>query len=103
MVRGDLVGEAAPHLDVTAKFPTWFTPNGATRFNQPNLRDFFIDEDNRVFEVPRFFGESKVWEESGAKDNEQQLNSRLEKVNERLAELEKMLDELLEEAGASER
>ena len=102
MAGGELVGEA-PHMDISAPFTSsWFSRDGNIWLDRRNLRDFFIDEHERVFEVPKLQEQLFQRMREPARDDDE-LDSRLEKLNKRLAELEKMLDALLEEAEHSHR
>ena len=105
MAEAELIGEAPAReiepdiffLNEDAAMPRWRElPRDA-----PNLRDFFIDEQNRLFEFrPRVRMEFKgapveADEPAGESDA---LDARLKRLDKRLAELDKMLSDLLKRA-----
>jgi len=66
----------------------------------PQLRDFFVDEDNRIFEFrPRM--KMKLQEDADKPVGEpDDLDQRLQRLDKRLAELDKILNDLLKRAAA---
>ncbi len=114
MEGAEFVGEAPKEVDLPRQL--WIPkdmkmPEGF-HFEMPELNKIYIDEDHKVFEMPaippmedlrdRYKKQyKKQYKESD--EGEPRIDSRLEGINERLAELEEMLDRLLEQAEKHER
>jgi hypothetical protein len=104
MAEAELIGQApaaqvAPELfflDEGALAPQWkqFTTE------LPKLRDFFVDENNRIFEF-RPGMKMKIQEDADKPLGEpDDLDQRLQRLDKRLAELDKILNDLLKRAAA---
>lgn len=105
MAEAELIGEAPTvqagpdmfFLGEDLAMPRWREFTGEA----PKMRDFFIDEQNRLFEFrPRvrmeFKGEPDEADEPTGESDE--LDARLKRLDKRLAELDKMLSDLLKRA-----
>ena len=107
MAEAELIGEAPAAdtgsglfwLDEEMVAPRW----GGLPADRERLRDFFIDEQNRIFEFrPRLKMKMRGDAEEEAEVDEE-LEARLRRLDERLAELDKLLTDLLERTKKAPR
>jgi hypothetical protein len=105
MAEAELIGEAPPEetgpglfwLDKDTVMPRW----GGLPADRSRLRDFFVDEQNRIFE---FRPELRMKLKGGAGEDdddgvtEDKLEARLERLYKHLSELDELLTDLLKRA-----